>query len=406
MRLYQINSVLNYGSTGRIVEQIGCCVQAAGGQCRVAHGSKFPRPSALDHFVMGGRADVLWHEAQSFLLDRMGLASRRATRRLIDDIAAFRPDIVHLHNLHNYYLNYPILARYLASTGVPVVWTLHDCWPFTGHCCYFDATGCTRWQAACGDCPCPHGEYPRLLLPDHSARNYRLKRAAFEPLSGQLTLVPVSDWLAAYLKDSFLRNAACQVIHNGIDLQAFRPCNPSALRARLGLGGKKVALGVALPWIPRKGLKDMLALSASLPADQWQVVLVGLSPGQLAELPKVVLGVERTADVDELAQYYSLADVYVTTSYEDNFPSTNLEALACGTPVVTYATGGCPEAVDAATGRVVPQGDVAALAEAVRALDKARMTAACRARAERLFDRETCFGTYLHLYESLLSRKA
>ena len=405
MRLYQINSVLNYGSTGRIVEQIGLTVQVAGWQCRVGHGSKFPRPSELSHFVAGGQGDVLRHEAQSLLLDRMGLASRHATRRLVADIEAFRPDIVHLHNLHNYYLNYPLLTSYLASTGIPIVWTLHDCWPFTGHCCYFDATGCTRWQTGCGDCPCPHGDYPRLLLPAHSRRNYRLKRAAFEPLAGRMTLVPVSDWLASYLKNSFLKEASVRVIHNGVDLQTFSPRDPAALRTRLGLDGKKVALGVALPWIPRKGLRDMMELAASLPADEWRVILVGLSQKQLAALPSGILGVERTSDVDELARYYSLADVYVTTSYEDNFPTTNLEALACGTPVVTYATGGCPEAIDAATGMVVPQGDIAALAAAVRSVDKAAMTAACRERAVRHFDRDQCFGAYLHLYESLLSER-
>lgn len=405
MRLYQINSVLNYGSTGRIVEQIGLTLQASGGQCRVAHGYKYQRPSALDHIVLGGPADVLWHEAQSLLLDRMGLASRRATRRLVADMAAFRPDLVHLHNLHNYYLHYPTLVEYLASVRVPVVWTLHDCWPFTGHCCYFDGTGCQRWQTGCGACP-GQGlrDYPQSLL-RLSARNYRQKRAAFSRLAGKLTLVPVSDWLASYLKDSFLKDVPYQVIHNGIDLTTFYPRDPAALRARLGLGTKKVALGVALPWMPRKGLADMVALAGQLPAETWQVIVVGLSEKQLAQLPEGILGMPRTGSVDELAQYYSLADAYVTSSHEDNFPTTNLEALACGTPVVTYDTGGCGEAVDAATGRVVPQGDVAALAAAVQAVDKAAMTAACRRRAERLFDRNLCYQAYLQLYDSLLTSR-
>lgn len=405
MRLYQVNSVLNYGSTGRIAEQIGLAVRAAGGECRVAHGPKYLRPSALDNRVVGGQAGVLWHEAQSLLLDRNGLASRRATRALIADLAAFRPDIVQLHNLHGYYLYYPMLADYLASIRVPVVWTLHDCWAFTGHCCYFDVAGCTRWQAGCGSCPCRR-EYPCSLFLDRSARNFREKQRAFTQLAGQLTLVPVSDWLAGYLPDSFLCGVPVQTIHNGIDLDTFYPRDASALRERLGLGARKVALGVALPWIPRKGLDDMIALSELLPRSEWQVILVGLSKQQVAALPAGVLGVERTTDVDELAAYYSLAEAYVTASHEDNFPTTNLEALACGTPVVTYATGGCAEAVDAATGAVVPQGDVAALAAAVQAVDKDAATAACRARAERLFDRNKCYGTYLRLYESLLAGRS
>lgn len=402
MRLYQINSVLNYGSTGRIAEQIGLTVQAAGWQCRVGHGYKFQRPTDLPHLVVGGPVETLWHEAQSLLLDRMGLASRRATRLLIADIDAFHPDIIHLHNLHNYYLNYPMLAAYLDASRVPIVWTLHDCWPFTGHCCYFDSTRCTRWQTGCGKCPCPRSDYPKSLWIDRSARNYREKRASFASLVSRLTIVPVSEWLASYLKDSFLREAAIQVIHNGIDLQIFYPRNPAALRRRLGLKDKKVALGVALPWIPRKGMADMMALSQRLPKDEWQVIMVGLSSRQLADLPEGILGVERTTDVDELAQYYSLADVFVTTSYEDNFPTTNLEALACGTPIVTYETGGCPEAVDTATGFVVPQGDLEALAAAVCSLDKSAVSAACRLRAELLYDRNLCFGAYLQLYESLL----
>lgn len=404
MRLYQINSVLNYGSTGRIAEQIGLAVEAAGGQCRVAHGPKYPHATSLSHYVVGGQKDVLLHELQSLLLDRNGLASRRVTQALIADIKAFRPDLVQLHNLHGYYLNYPLLSDYLAAARVPVVWTLHDCWAFTGHCCYFDVAGCTRWQTGCGRCPC-RGEYPRSLFMDRSARNYREKRRAFGQLAGQLTLVPVSDWLAGYLKDSFLKDVPWQTIHNGIDLTTFYPREAAALRERLGLGRKKVALGVALPWIPRKGYDDMLALAGRLPKEDWQLILVGLSDQQLAALPDGIVGVKRTADVDELACYYSLAEVFVNASLEDNFPTTSLEALACGTPVVTYDTGGCSEAVDSATGRVVPQHDIAALAAAVVSIDKPAMSAACRTRAELNFDRDQCYGAYLKLYESVLASR-
>lgn len=402
MRLYQVNSVLNYGSTGRIAEQIGLAVRARGGECRVAHGPKYPRPTALDEMVAGGRPDLFWHEAQSLLLDRNGLASRRATRALVADIAAFRPDVIHLHNLHGYYLNYPLLFDYLASAGTPVVWTMHDCWAFTGHCCYFDAAGCTRWQTGCGHCPCP-GAYPRSLAVDRSARNFAEKQRAFTRLAGRMTLVPVSEWLAGFVRQSFLRMYPVRTIHNGIDVQAFRPRPTEELRRRLGLGDRKVALGVALPWIPRKGLSDLVALADLLPREEWQVVLVGLSDKQRAGLPEGVTGVGRTSDVEELASYYSLATAFVNASYEDNFPTTLLEALACGTPVITYATGGCPEAVDADTGVVVPQGGVAGLAEAVLRIDKPAMQASCRQRAQRLFDRDRCHDTYLQLYESLLS---
>ena len=373
--LFQINVTANWGSTGRIAEEIG----------RLALGQG-------------------WDGVQSRLLDRHGLASVGATRRLVRQMDAVKPDVVHLHNIHGYYLNYELLFRYLAAADVPVVWTLHDCWPFTGHCAYFSYVGCDRWKRQCHDCP-QKQTYPAAWLCDRSKKNFDAKKKAFTSVR-RLTLVPVSDWLGGLLSESFLQSYPVKRIYNGVDINVFSP-QPStdALKGRLGIRGKRMVLGVASVWSTRKGLADFIALRQALPLDEYAVVLVGLSGTQLKDLPTGMVGIPRTNSVQELAEYYSAADVFVNPTWEDNFPTTNIEALACGTPVVTYRTGGSVEAVDCATGMVVVQGDIPALASAVMDIGgkgKAAYAGPCRQRALDHFDKNERFQEYIKLYQSLL----
>ena len=402
MRIVQINAVCNYGSTGRIVEQIGLIVRQKDWECLSVHGIKYFRQTAANSCPVGDKVDLVIHEAQSFLFDAHGLASKKATHKITSLINEYHPDLIHLHNLHGYYLNYPILFDYLSSVNIPIVWTLHDCWPITGHCSHFDFIGCDRWKTGCGHCP-GLSVYPRSLFLDRSARNYQLKKGCFTSVLDRLTIVPVSNWLESFVRQSFLKDASIRTIHNGIDVSTFSPKEVSSLRVKYSLGDKKIVLGVALPWTKRKGLEDMLILSEALPSDQYQVMIVGLSDKQLKNLPAGIIGIQRTNNVQELAELYSLATVFVNPTYEDNFPTVNLEALACGTPVITYRTGGSPEAVDEETGIVVEKGDIDGMVRAVTTVDKHAYSPQCRARALRLFDKDKCFKEYIRLYESLVN---
>ena len=401
MKILQVNSVASFGSTGRIVEQIGYTAVSYGHICAVAHGVKYLHSSFMRQLTIGSRCDLFFHEINSFLLDRHGLGARLATNRFCNEIVHLSPNVVHLHNIHGYYLNYPILFDYLSSVNTPIVWTLHDCWPFTGHCCYFDRLGCDKWKTGCGHCP-GLSVYPRSLFVDRSARNWRLKKECFTSVLDRLTIVPVSNWLESFVRQSFLKDAAIQTIHNGVDIETFSPREVSSLKEYYSLGEKKVVLGVALPWTARKGFEDMIRLASTLPSNEYQVMMVGLSDKQMKHLPSNIIGVKRTNSAVELAELYSLATVFVNPTYEDNFPTVNIEALACGTPVITYRTGGSPEAIDDETGIVVEKGDVAGMASAVASVDKHAYSAPCRARALRLFDKDKCFEKYIRLYERLL----
>ena len=369
--------------------------------CLVVHGVKYQKHSQHDNCIIGTKKDLLWHEFNSFIRDSHGLASNKATRELIGHISSYQPDVIHLHNIHGYYLNYPILFKYLLSINTPIVWTLHDCWSFTGHCCFFDRIDCDRWKTGCGHCP-GLSVYPRSLFVDRSTRNWRLKKECFTSVLDRLTIVPVSNWLESFVRQSFLKDATIQTIHNGVDIKTFSPKEVSSLKETYSLGAKKVVLGVALPWTARKGFDDMIRLADILPTDEYQVMMVGLSDKQLKHLPSNIIGVKRTNSAAELAELYSLATVFVNPTYEDNFPTVNIEALACGTPVITYRTGGSPEAIDDETGIVVEKGDVDGMARAVASVDKDAYSAFCRARALRLFDKDKCFAEYLRLYERLL----
>ena len=402
MRIFILNSVLNYGSTGRMIEDFGRSITGSRHCCIVAKGTKYERLSNLQSLKAGTKTDLVSHEIMSFLFDAHGLASKKATHKITSLINEYHPDLIHLHNLHGYYLNYPILFDYLSSVNIPIVWTLHDCWPITGHCSHFDFIGCDRWKTGCGHCP-GLPVYPRSLFLDRSARNYRLKKGCFTSVLDRLTIVPVSNWLESFVRQSFLKDASIRTIHNGIDVSTFSPKEVSSLRVKYSSGDKKIVLGVALPWTKRKGLEDMLILSDALPSDQYQVMIVGLSDKQLKSLPAGIIGIQRTNNVQELAELYSLATVFVNPTYEDNFPTVNLEALACGTPVITYRTGGSPEAVDEETGIVVEKGDIDGMARAVTTVDKHAYSPQCRARALRLFDKDKCFEEYIRLYESLVN---
>lgn len=392
--LLQINVTANWGSTGKIAEQIGLCAQAHGWKSYIAYG-RMMNPSMNELIKIGNTFDVYEHYAEARLLDNEGVASRRATRRLLQRMDEIQPDVVHLHNIHDHYLNYPILFRYLADKKIPVVWTQHDIWSLSGHC-DTNLLGCEKWKTECKECPA----IGRWSL-DRSERNFKLKKELLAAIPS-LTIIPVSDWLAGMIKESHLGVRSIQVIKNGIDLNVFRPLDKD-VRKRFGIPtSKRIVLGVAMPWSERKGLPDFLKLYDMLETDKYQILLVGLTKAQIAELPQGIIGIERTSSALDLAEIYSASDVFVNTTYYDNYPTTNLEAMACGTPVITYNTGGSPEAVDVQTGAVVEQGDLAGLKREIERLANGNYHDACLARASDLFDNNKCFDKYIKIYSDLI----
>lgn len=416
-KLLQINPVLRTStSTGRIMKEIGELAMANGWESYVAYSKGrdgLPESTSIP-VPVGNKASVAWHGLQTRILDRHGLGSVLATKRFIEDIRRIGPDIIHIHNIHGYFLNYRILFDFLSHSGIQVIWTVHDCWLYTGHCYYYSKAGCDRWKTGCGHCP-QRGKFPRSLFADRSARNFRDKRDAFCSMpEDRLTIVPVSDWMRSEMSESFLKDYRFQVIHNGIDTDVFspQPALESEVRRCYGLGDRHVILGIASIWSEEKGLNDFVEMAARLDSDE-VIVLVGMDRKQLDDVlsryGRTVLGdrmvaVKRTADVHQLAGLYSTADVLVNPTWQDNYPTVNLEAISCGTPVVTYRTGGSIEAVAGDTGFVVEQGDIEGLVDAVRrveTLGKAHFMDACRSRAVKEFRKEDRYAEYIELYERL-----
>lgn len=399
--ILQINSVVNSGSTGRIAEEIGQTAIAAGWESYIAYGRN-ERPSSSKLIKIGNDKNIKLHGLQTRLFDRHGLGSKDATTAFIRKVEDIQPDIVHLHNIHGYYINMEVLFHYLKKVNIPVVWTFHDCWPITGHCSHFTFVGCEKWKTQCYNCPQKTG-YPASYLIDRSKKNFILKKELFNSLSN-LTLVPVSQWLSGILKESFLQNYPIKVINNGVNTEVFRPSEVSDFRNKHGLIDKFVLIGVATSWGERKGLKDYIELSKILESE-FQIVLVGLNKKQIEQLPENILGIERTESVDALADIYATSDAFINPTYEDTFPTTNLESQACGTPVITYKTGGSPEAIDESTGIVVEQGNMNKLVEAIYTIKKngkQYYSDACVNRAHRLYKKEDRYKEYIDLYESLL----
>ena len=397
--LLQINVTSNWGSTGKIAEQIGVTAQHCGWKSYIAYG-RHETPSQLKTIKIGNAIDVYEHYIENRFLDREGLASRRSTKHFLEQIDEINPDIVHLHNIHDHYLNYKLLFDYLALKKIPVVWTQHDCWAFTGHCAHFDGVGCNKWKQGCCNCP-----LKKSISLDRSKENYELKKNLFTSLSS-LTLVPVSDWLGSMLRMSFLKEQSICVIKNGINLDDFKQKNNhDDIRAKYNLDKRKIIMGCASVWTSSKGFDDFIKLRSLLSISEYTILLVGVNKEQISELPKGIIGLERTNTKSELVDLYSIADVFVNPTYSDTYPTTNLEALACGLPVITYQTGGSPESIDEKTGVVIERGNIDALANAVIGMTKNPLISeACRKRAEEYFDSKKCFEKYINLYNQILRK--
>ena len=361
MKVLFVNHTIGVGSTGRICTELAQKLEDEGHECRIAYGrgrcaEKFERFAKR----IGSDLQVYKNALSTRFFDNDGLTAKAATRKFVRWAESYDPDLLWLHNIHGYYLNYEILFAWIKSRPqMEVRWTLHDCWTFTGHCAHFSVAKCEQWKTQCQACV-QKREYPGSLLIDNCKRNFERKKKAFTGVQ-KMTLITPSRWLADLVKQSFLKDYPVEVHYNTIDKAVFKP-TPSDFRERHGLQGKVIVLGVANVWHINKGLNDFLKLASKLDK-KYIVVLVGLTKKQLERLPANIVGIERTASKTELAEIYTAADVFVNPTYEDTYPTVNLEAQACGTPVVTYDTGGCRETLSegGGVGVVVPVGDTEAV---------------------------------------------
>lgn len=404
MKIAQINMV-HFGSTGKIMVGIADTARALGHTVYTfspryyQRGHRTSYPDIKDHRYFGSSFENMLHLRLSQITGLHGCFSVLGTSSLIGDLEQFKPDVIHLHNLHNWTINFPLLFQYIKKNQIPVVWTLHDCWPFTGKCPYFSLEKCDKWKTGCSHCPQVR-KYPQAFV-DQTKYLWSMKRKWFTEVQ-KLVIVTPSQWLASLVSQSFLQDYRITVIHNGIDLSLFAPAK-SDFRKRYQISeNKKILLGVALGWEPRKGLDCFVKLSKELDPKRYQIVLVGTDDAVDKMLPDNILSIHATQSQRELAEIYSAANLFVNPTLEDNFPTVNIESLACGTPVLTYRTGGSPEIPDSKSGAVVEVGNFEALKqEIIRICDtKPYQEKDCEQRAA-LFDQKDRFREYVRLYEEL-----
>lgn len=400
MRALQINSC-NFGSTGNIMLGISQLAKVEPNECRVCVPLQRDncKKEVDGQIFIGNRVSRNIHLHLAKLTGYNGSFSYLSTRRFIKKIMEYKPDVIHLHNLHNCYINLPVLFDYIKRDSIPVIWTLHDCWSFTGHCPHFTMVKCDKWKTGCYDCP-SYCEYPASRF-DNSKKMYRLKKKWFTGVPN-MTIVTPSQWLADLVKESYLKDYPVKVIHNGIDLDIFKP-TPSNFRQKYGIDdGKYIILGVAFGWGKRKGLDVFIELAERLDSEKYQIVLVGTDDNIDKHLPSNIIAIHRTQNQIELAEIYSAADLFVQPTREENYPTVNMESIACGTPVLTFRTGGSPEIVDETCGSVVDCDDVDAMESELKRICEMQpySTAACLEKA-RAFDKQDRFKEYIDLYEVL-----
>lgn len=398
MNIIEIN-LGNFSSTGNIVKDIQKKARSMGHECYLA----FPNNTSNteihnDDLLLGKRVFRKINAYGEIIIGFNGCLAAFATLRLLLRIRSIQPDILHLHNLHGSYINLPLLFCFIKKRNIPIVWTLHDCWAFTGHCPYFDMVDCDKWKTGCHGCP-QYRDYPKSLF-DNSKIMYKLKKKWFTGVSN-MTIVTPSKWLADLVGESFLKEYPVRVINNGIDLSIFKP-TVSDFKERYDIVDKHIILGVAFGWGKRKGLDVFIELSHRLDRKKYQIVLVGTDDSVDKKLPDNIISIHRTQDQKELAKIYSIADVFVNPTREEVLGLVNVEAIACGTPVVTFNTGGSPECIDSTSGSVVEKDDIDAMEKEIIRICETRPYSeeACLRRA-RSFDKNERFREYIDLYEEL-----
>lgn len=385
-RILFINSVCGVGSTGRICTDLYDLAEKEGHQCCIAYG----RDTALGKYntiKIGNKLDLFFHGFMSILFDKHGFGSKSATKNFLKQVDDFNPDIIHLHNIHGYYLNIELLFEYLKKNPhIKVIWTLHDCWAFTGHCAYFTYSKCDKWKTGCEKC-ISKKSYPSCKGISNAKLNYERKKYIFKGVNDLVIITP-SKWLADLVKDSYLNEYDIKVIKNGIDISIFNP--PIQKKNK----DKKIILGIANVWDERKGYDSFLNLSKKIDHEKYEIKLVGLNKKQLKKLPSNIKGIGKTKNIQELVKIYQNADILFNPTLEDNYPTVNLEAQACGTPVATYDSGGSKETLFLKESFVVKDVD-----SFISALNSKKIEVDFENINIRDYDKNKYFNKYLEIYK-------
>lgn len=389
MKIVQINSVLDIGSTGFLVQNISNAISDAGYTSYIAYGRG--RKIQDNTIKIGGMIDFYSSVLQTRILDNHGFSSINATKELIERLIKISPDIIHLHNLHGYYVNIKYLFDYIKEYNVKVVWTLHDCWAFTGHCAYYDMVSCDKWKTHCYSCE-NKKVYPSSLLFDSSSKNFNDKKEIFCNVKN-LSIVTPSKWLASEVKMSFLKNYNVSVISNGIATN-----NP--IKKENKKQKKNIILGVASVWDDRKGFNDFLKLSTLIDSDT-KIVMVGLTNKQISILPDNIEGHPKIYDREELMKFFQQATIFFNPTREETFGLVNVESLSCGVPVVTYDSGGSPETIDDTCGIVVPKGDINLAHKAILKLLRHKISEKMCIDFAKTFSINVMTNNYINLYRRL-----
>lgn len=399
MRVVEINSC-NHGSTGNIMLNIAQHAQQKGIEvvtCYPKSRSNMQK-KINNRLLIGSRLSRNFHIMLGKLTGFQDCFSIIATLKLLQKLNNNKPDIVHLHNLHGDYINLALLFYYIKKNQIPVVWTLHDCWSMTGQCPHFTMVNCNRWKTGCHNCP-QYREYPASYV-DRTKKMWKLKRKWFTGVTN-MTIVTPSKWLCDLVKESYLKEYQVRVINNGINLDVFKP-TLSNFRERYGIRkGKYIVLFVAFGWEKRKGL-DVIQLLSELLDDRFQLVVVGTDESIDQILSSKIISIHRTQNQSELAEIYTIADIFVNPTREENYPTVNMEALACGTPVITFRTGGSPEIINRKTGAVVESDDIEAMKNTIMRICESQpySSEACLQRAKE-FDKDKRFEEYVALYREI-----
>lgn len=404
-KLLQINTVGNWGSTGRIAEDIGKTAQKKGWQTYIACARNI-RESSSKIIRIGSSIEIFFNVIWNRIFDCDSPISKISTKKLISQIKELSPDIIHLHNTHGYYIHNHTLLNFLAEYNRPIVWTIHDCWIMTGHCAYFSYEGCNKWQTLCKNCPQKH-KYPASFLLDNSTKNHIQKIKDINNIKN-LTLVSISNWIKGLIEESNLKNIQIKTIRNGIDINTFKPTN-LPVREKYAIPAKKIILFVASVWSMEKGFFHIPPIAEKLKGD-FVCVVVGVNKKQKEYLSKHnIIGISRTENVSELAGLYSEAFLLINPTLQEGLSMVNMESIACGTPTITYDSGGTKETIiNEYVGSVIPQNDMDALLESVEKfshVDPKFTQNICREVAKKYFDKENIWEEYISLYEELLSKK-
>lgn len=390
MKLVQINATASSGSTGKITLAVSKLLGEMGVENYILYSLGTSRAENAIGFMkpIEGKIGAL----SSRVLGNYGFTSKKATKRVIRELERISPDIVHLHNLHSHDLHLGMLFRYFKEKKIKLYWTFHDCWAFTAYCPYFNMVECDKWKNACHTCP-QRKQFSWFF--DKSRKLYQRKKELFSGLD--LTIITPSAWLAGLVSQSFLKDYPVKVINNGIDLDLFRP-RESDFRQKYALENKFVLLGVAFGWGKRKGL-DVFRFLAERLDDKFAIVLVGTNDEIDKTLPKNIISIHRTENQEELAKIYSAADLFVNPTREENYPTVNMESVACGTPVLTFATGGSAEMLDESCGAAVARGDAEAMLREILTIEKEKPFSRqkCLEKA-KTFDAMTRYREYVDLY--------